>query len=133
MLYGRSLFSDGDDGRGRRPARKLTGNLGEGSEKLEPFLQFLAVDGGSGYSRVVANHPAQLVSFAIGPQQLANLPDVVTAPAMRACAELSSAMQRKGNHVWGTGCHGPLIAKQRHADCDATLTTGQLVRPSDQF
>ena len=108
-------------------------DLGESSEKLETFLQFLAVDGGSGYSRVVTNHPAQLVFFAIGPQQLADLPDVVTASAMRACAELASAMQREGNHVGGNSCHDPLIAKPRRADCDAALTTGRLVRPPDQF
>jgi hypothetical protein len=113
--------------------KKLTRDLGEGSEKFETFLQFLAVDGGAGYSRVVANHPAQLVFFAIGPQQLADLPYVVTASAMRACAEIAPAMQREGNDVGGTGCHGPLIAKQRRADCDATLTMGQLLRPPGQF
>ena len=70
---------------------------------------------------MVSNDPANLVRFAIGPQQLADLPHVVTPAAMRATGELPAAMQREWDDIVIVISHGLMVGQCDATDCDRAL------------
>ena len=87
-------------------AMKLARYFHERGKEFQPLPQFAAIDRCAGDALVVRNDPPDLVIPAIGPQDPADLPDVVSSPAMRATAEIMPPVQWKGDDVVRIGVHG---------------------------
>ncbi len=77
----------------------LAGDFDETREEFQALAHFPAIDGRTGDTLVVSNHPTQLMGLAIGPKKFANLPDIIALPTGGTAMHFTAAVYGKTNYI----------------------------------